>query len=165
MNDQPKRPSELILIQNTENNFHLWNNSLKLKSLSPFYPKIYKMMTREICQINIFGFMLKKKQFQSLISHTKNLRILQLQECKIETLGEKFVDTYYKLKEIDLGNCGSLKLSDWVNNPEIFVSFLTAIKKCSLKDSLRIIRFNESDFRNQDIIDRCNDMGITLYNL
>mmetsp|Transcript_14803 Transcript_14803/g.16510 ORF Transcript_14803/g.16510 Transcript_14803/m.16510 type:complete len:117 (-) Transcript_14803:49-399(-) len=116
------------------------------------------MMTRGVKQIRITCFILKKKYLQSLISHTRNLEILTLENCKIQTLDVKFIDTNYKLEQIELENSGKEEYSDWVNNPEGFISFITAIEKCSLKDSLNSISLKESSFIDQDIIYRCIDV-------
>mmetsp|Transcript_21715 Transcript_21715/g.19240 ORF Transcript_21715/g.19240 Transcript_21715/m.19240 type:complete len:99 (-) Transcript_21715:39-335(-) len=98
-------------------------------------------MTQGVKEVCIRDFRLKKKHLQSLISHTRNLEVLHLEECKIETLGVKFLDTNYKLEQISLGKCGNQEYSDWVNNPEWIISFLTAIEECNLKDTLYTIIF------------------------
>mmetsp|Transcript_15587 Transcript_15587/g.17321 ORF Transcript_15587/g.17321 Transcript_15587/m.17321 type:complete len:248 (+) Transcript_15587:2-745(+) len=157
-----KRQSKLIPIENTKKGFSLLNDSGILFTFSPYYIKMYKMMTRGVKKVSISGFILKKKHLQNLISHTRNLELLDLIDCKIETLGVKFINTNYKLEKIDLSDCGSICHSDWVNNPEGFYSFLTAVEKCSLKGTLKTIVFFGSEFRNQDIIDRCNHIGIEL---
>mmetsp|Transcript_2671 Transcript_2671/g.2251 ORF Transcript_2671/g.2251 Transcript_2671/m.2251 type:complete len:177 (+) Transcript_2671:212-742(+) len=162
---QSKKLSKLIPIHNSEKNFWLENSSKSFLRFAPFYSKFYKMMTRGVKDIRISGFILKKKHFQSIVSHTRNLEYLQLQECKIETSGAKFIDKNYKLKEIDLTNCGSPKNSDWVNNPEGFLSFLTAIERCSIKNPLKTISFRKLDFIDEDIIDRFKNMGIELKHL
>mmetsp|Transcript_12978 Transcript_12978/g.11486 ORF Transcript_12978/g.11486 Transcript_12978/m.11486 type:complete len:123 (+) Transcript_12978:384-752(+) len=119
-------------------------------------------MARGVKHLYISCFMLKKKHLQSLVCHTRNLESLYLQECGIETLGVKFIDTNYKLQRIVLYGCGDEEYSDWVNNPEGFLSLLTAIEKCNLKYSLETIALQKSDLTDQDIIERCNNMGIKL---
>mmetsp|Transcript_502 Transcript_502/g.443 ORF Transcript_502/g.443 Transcript_502/m.443 type:complete len:124 (-) Transcript_502:41-412(-) len=120
------------------------------------------MMTRGIRRISIKGFILKKKHLQSLISHTRNLEIFELEKCKIETLSLKFHNIKYKVTEIDFRNCGNLEYSDWVNNPAGFFSILNAIEECGLKDSVKFISIRNFDFRDEEIIDRYMDMGIRL---
>mmetsp|Transcript_23492 Transcript_23492/g.26055 ORF Transcript_23492/g.26055 Transcript_23492/m.26055 type:complete len:142 (-) Transcript_23492:43-468(-) len=134
----------------------------KLFNFSPYCQKIDKIMSRGVKEIYIQGFILTKKHLQNLISYTTNLETFTLQECKIETLGVKFIDTNYTLSTIYFRSSGDEENSDWVNNPEGFVSLLTAIEECSLKHTLKTIKFYGVDFRTKAINDRCNDMGIEL---
>ncbi|CAI2377475.1 unnamed protein product [Moneuplotes crassus] len=108
----------------------------------------YKLFERYIVRISssaleglhLEKFKISKKQFEVLMFHSRNFSWLKLGSCKIESEGCSFSNVpKYKLKCISFEYSGHTSNSDWLSHPKGLTDIVSAISKCSLKESLQFL--------------------------
>lgn len=112
------------------------------------------------------GFEIGKDEFERVFDIFHSTTDLIFEQCKINSKNIKFSkSTKFKIKTLGFYQTGDEAHSDWKGDNWLFDDILRAIKKCSLKKSLKLLISVDNEYPAEEIENALVDFSLSKIRL
>lgn len=109
------------------------------------------------------GFEIGKDEFETVVDIFHSTEEVNFTQCKINSKNIKFSKrTKFKIKTLGFYQTGDEAHSDWKGDNWVFDDILRAIKKCSLKKSLKILISQGNQYPSEEIHNCLVDFNLNM---